>query len=157
MPARRAVLAPETAIALVVLVVDQATKALVRAELTLDQPVRIVGDFVRLLYIHNQGAAFGLSLGAHSSLVFLVLAALASGLVLFLYLTVSPEERLQRVALALILGGALGNIIDRVRWERVVDFIQVGVGGHYWPIFNVADSAVTVGAVLLGYAYLFRR
>lgn len=148
--------APETAIPLGVLVLDQLTKAWVRAELTMGVPIRIVGDNVRLLYTHNEGAAFGLHVGRYSSLVFLVLAVVASVAVLALYFRTPAERRLERISLALILGGALGNIIDRVRWERVVDFIQVGVGGHYWPIFNVADSAVTVGAVLLGYAYLFR-
>lgn len=142
---------------LAVLVLDQLTKAWVRAELTLGEPVSIVGDNIRLLYIHNQGAAFGLSVGRHSSTVFLVLATIASLLVFYLLLSTPRGERLQRLALGLILGGALGNIIDRVRWEMVVDFIQVGIAGHYWPIFNVADSAVTVGALLLGFAYVFRR
>ena len=154
---RRIVLAWEMAIPFGVLLLDQVTKAWVRAELTLGEPVRIIGDNVRLLYIHNQGAAFGLSVGRHSSTVFLVLAAVASVLVFYLLLTTPRGERWQRFALGLILGGALGNIVDRVRWETVVDFIQVGVAGHYWPIFNLADSGVTVGAVLLGTTYLFRR
>ncbi len=140
----------------VVLLADQLTKAWVRAELTLNHPVRVVGDNVRLLYIQNEGAAFGLSVGEYSSVVFLVLASLASLLVLYLLLTSPKADRMQRLALGLILGGALGNIVDRVRFERVVDFIQVGVSGHYWPIFNVADSAVTVGAALLAYTYLRR-
>ncbi|HUP19538.1 MAG TPA: signal peptidase II [Gemmatimonadota bacterium] len=147
----------EAAIPVLILALDQLTKAWVRAELTIGEPVRVVGDWVRLLYTHNEGAAFGLHVGRYSSVVFLVLAVVASAAVLVLYLRTSPDRRLERVSLALILGGALGNIVDRVRWERVVDFIQVGVGGHYWPIFNVADSAVTVGAVLLGYCYLFRQ
>jgi len=141
---------------LAVLLLDQLTKVWVRAELTLNQPVHVVGDNVRLLYIQNEGAAFGLSVGQYSSVVFLVLASLASLLVLYLLLTSPKGDRMQRLALGLILGGALGNIVDRVRFERVVDFIQVGVAGHYWPIFNVADSAVTVGAALLAYTYLRR-
>ena len=141
---------------LAVLLLDQLTKVWVRAELTLNQPVRVVGDNVRLLYIQNEGAAFGLSVGQYSSVVFLVLASLASLLVLYLLLTSPKGDRMQQLALGLILGGALGNIVDRVRFERVVDFIQVGVAGHYWPIFNVADSAVTVGAALLAYTYLRR-
>ena len=142
---------------LAVVVLDQLTKWWVRAELSLNEPVRVVGDNIRLLYIHNEGAAFGISVGDHSSTLFLVLAAVASVLVLYLLLVTPAGHRLQRLALAQILGGAVGNIIDRVRFGEVVDFIQVGVGGHYWPIFNVADSAVTVGAVLLGIAYLRDR
>ena len=156
-PARRVTITAEALIPVGVLLLDQLTKAWVRTTLTLNEPVQLVGDVLRLTYIHNEGAAFGLSVGRHSSLVFLVLATVASALVLYLFLTVPRGERLQRTALALILGGALGNIIDRVRWEMVVDFIQVGIGGHYWPIFNIADSAVTIGALLLAYAYLLRR
>ena len=153
-PARR--LGIETIVPLVVIAIDQATKAWVRATLDVNESIRVLGDYIRITYIHNEGAAFGLNVGEHSSIVFLVLAVAASGLVLYLFLTTNQGERLQRVALALILGGAFGNIIDRIRWNMVVDFMQVGVGGHYWPIFNVADSAVTVGAVLLAWAYLFR-
>lgn len=153
---RRISLTLETAIPVVVVVLDQLTKAWVRSTMTLNETIPVVGDVVRLTYIHNEGAAFGLSVGPHSSQVFLVLAAVASVLVLYLLLSAPREERMQRVALALILGGALGNIIDRVRWSMVVDFIQVGVAGHFWPIFNVADSAVTVGAVLLAWTYLFK-
>lgn len=148
------------AIALVplsVVVLDQLTKWWVRGELTLNQPVSIVGENIRLLYIHNEGAAFGVSIGEHSSTLFLILASAASILVLYLLMATPAGDRLQRFALGLILGGAVGNIIDRLRFGEVVDFIQVGVSGHYWPIFNVADSAVTVGAVLLGIAYLSDR
>ncbi|HUP00527.1 MAG TPA: signal peptidase II [Gemmatimonadota bacterium] len=156
-PSRRITLSFEIVLPFALLLLDQLTKAWVRAELTLGEPVRILGDNVRLLYIHNQGAAFGLSVGPHSSTFFLLLATIASALVTYLLLTTPRGARLQRLALALILGGALGNIVDRVRWQMVVDFIQVGVAGHYWPIFNVADSAVTVGAVLLAATYLFHR
>jgi signal peptidase II len=153
---RRIALTAEAAIPLGVLFVDQLTKAWVRASMTLNETIPVVGDMVRLTYIHNEGAAFGLSIGQHSSKVFLVLAAIASLLVLYLLLTSPREGRTQRIALALILGGALGNIIDRIRWSMVVDFIQVGVAGHFWPIFNVADSAVTIGAALLAWTYLFK-
>ena len=145
------------ALPLAVLVLDQLTKWWVQAELTLNEPVRILGDNVRLLYIHNEGAAFGISVGERSPTLFLVLASAASILVLYLLIVTPAAHRLQRFALGLILGGAVGNIIDRLRLGQVVDFIQVGVSGHYWPIFNVADSAVTVGAVLLGIAYLRDR
>lgn len=155
-PARRISLSYETVLPLAVLALDQLTKSWVRASMSLNETIPVIGNVVRLTYIHNEGAAFGLSIGANSSVIFLVLATIASALVLYLLLTAPRSERLQRVALALILGGALGNIIDRIRWSMVVDFIQVGVGGHFWPIFNVADSAVTIGAVLLAWTYLFR-
>lgn len=155
-PARRISLSAETAIPIGVLILDQLTKAWVRSSMSLNETIPVLGDVVRLTYIHNEGAAFGLSIGEYSSPVFLVLAAIASVLVLYLLLTAPRAERMQRIALALILGGALGNIVDRIRWSMVVDFIQVGVAGHFWPIFNVADSAVTVGAAMLAWTYLFR-
>ncbi|CAN5817311.1 signal peptidase II [soil metagenome] len=155
-PARRISLSAETAIPIGVLILDQLTKAWIRSSMSLNETIPVIGDVVRLTYIHNEGAAFGLSIGEYSSQVFLVLAAIASALVLYLLLTAPRAERMQRIALALILGGALGNIVDRIRWSMVVDFIQVGVAGHFWPIFNVADSAVTVGAAMLAWTYLFK-
>jgi signal peptidase II len=144
------------AIPIGVLALDQITKAWVRSSMSLNETIPVIGNVVRLTYIHNEGAAFGLSIGAYSSQIFLVLAAIASALVLYLLLTSPRGERMQRIALALILGGALGNIVDRIRWSMVVDFIQVGIAGHFWPIFNVADSAVTIGAAMLAWTYLFR-
>ena len=156
-PARRISLSAEMAIPIGVLALDQITKAWIRSSMSLNETIPVIGNVVRLTYIHNEGAAFGLSIGAYSSQIFLVLAAIASVLVLYLLLTSPRGERMQRIALALILGGALGNIIDRVRWSMVVDFIQVGIAGHFWPIFNVADSAVTIGAAMLAWTYLFRN
>lgn len=145
------------AIPLAVVALDQLTKAWVRAELTLNTPVSVIGDNVRWMHIRNEGAAFGLSIGRFSSLFFLILASLASALVLYLLTGTPRAERLQRLSLGLILGGAIGNIIDRLWLNGVVDFIQVGVAGYYWPIFNVADSAVTIGAVLLAITHLRKR
>lgn len=152
---RNAFLTPESAIPFLVLVADQWTKAIVRAEMSVGETIPIVGEWIRLTFVHNEGAAFGIHVGGGSATIFLVLAAIASAVVLYLYVTTPPEARFQRVALTLILGGALGNIVDRVRWGMVVDFLQVGVGGHYWPIFNLADSAVTVGIAMLAWTYLF--
>jgi signal peptidase II len=153
---RRISFSAEAAIPIGVLALDQLTKSWVRSSMSLNETIPVIGDVLRLTYIHNEGAAFGLSIGSYSSLVFLVLATIASGLVLFLLLTSPREQRMQRIALALILGGALGNIIDRIRWSMVVDFIQIGIAGHFWPIFNVADSAVTIGAAMLAWTYLFK-
>ena len=139
------------ALPLAVLVLDQLSKWWVQAELTLNEPVRILGDNVRLLYIHNEGAAFGISVGERSPTLFLVLASAASILVLYLLIVTPAAHRLQRFALGLILGGAVGNIIDRLArepyWLRggVVDFIDF----QWFPIFNVADMAITIGGALL--------
>ncbi|MFN2433293.1 MAG: signal peptidase II [Gemmatimonadota bacterium] len=137
--------------------VDWVTKTLIQRELAFRESLSVVGEVVRFTYIVNEGAAFGLYLGSASKTIFLVLSALAAVLVLGVYLYGDDEGWLKRFALALILGGALGNIHDRLAYGSVVDFIDIGIGAWRWPIFNVADIAVTVGAILLGLAYLSRE
>lgn len=137
--------------------VDLFTKTLIQRYIGFRESREVVGEIVRLTYIVNEGAAFGLYLGDASKTVFLILSTLAAALVLGVYLYGEDEGWLKRFALALILGGALGNIHDRIVYGSVVDFIDIGVGSYRWPIFNVADIGVTVGAVLLGLAYLRRE
>lgn len=131
-------------------VLDVLTKWIVERSLELYRPVEIIGDYVRLTYIYNRGAAFGLSLGEYSRYIFLILTLVAVG-VLFSWFRSTPwGDRLRLVAIAMVTGGALGNLIDRVRHAHgVVDFLDVGFGTVRWPVFNIADIGVTVGAVLL--------
>ena len=97
--------------------------------------------------VHNTGAAFGL--GAKWSMSFFVVTSiLAIGLVVYLLVRLKPEERIPRWALILILSGAIGNLIDRIRQGYVVDFLDFYFKTHHWPAFNVADSCITVGAAL---------
>jgi signal peptidase II len=134
----------------VIVVLDIWTKWVVERTLTLYHPIPVIGDFFRLTYIYNRGAAFGLSLGEYSRYFFLVLTVVAL-VVLFLWFRTTPRwDRLRLFAIASVAGGAIGNLIDRVRHEHgVVDFLDFGLGGVRWPVFNVADIAVTVGALLL--------
>lgn len=133
-----------------VLLLDRLTKGWVVENLTLHEIVPVWGDFFRLTYTHNFGAAFGIDVGQYSRVFFLTLALLALGVLMYLYVHTPVGRRLRLWALSLISGGAVGNIIDRVRYEAgVVDFLDVGVGSVRWPVFNVADMAVSVGAVLL--------
>jgi signal peptidase II len=133
-----------------VLVLDIATKWAVQRTLRLYDPVPVLGDFFRLTYIFNPGAAFGLHLGAYSRLFFTVLSLVAV-VVLWLFYRATPyADRLRLFAIALVTGGAVGNLIDRLRDIRgVVDFLDVGIGGLRWPVFNIADIAISVGAILL--------
>jgi len=134
----------------VIVVSDALTKFVVQQSLILYHPVPVLGDFFRLTYIYNPGAAFGLSLGAYSRYIFLVLTIVAVVVLFLWYRSTSEDDRLRLVAIASVTGGALGNLIDRVRSPRgVVDFLDVGVGAVRWPVFNVADIAVTIGAILL--------
>jgi signal peptidase II len=118
-------------------------------------PHRLLGDAVRLTLAYNQGAAFGMSLGSFSRPVFGTIAFVALLILWRLYRGTSANERLKALALGLAWGGAAGNLIDRFRSPAgVVDFIDIGVGSVRFWTFNVADSAVTVGAIVLGWVLL---
>jgi signal peptidase II len=133
-----------------VLLLDISTKLLVQQHFSLYQQTDIIGEYVRLTYIYNPGAAFGIHLGEHSRIIFLVLSLVALAALLGMYWFTPVSDRLRLAAIALICGGAVGNLIDRIRSESgVVDFIDVGVGTIRWPIFNIADIAVTTGAIVL--------
>jgi signal peptidase II len=134
----------------VVILLDVLTKQWVVQTLIMHEIRPVFGDFFRLTYTHNPGAAFGINIGEHSRLFFLALSIAALGVLGWMYRSTPRGDMLRLAALALVCGGAIGNIIDRFRYEAgVVDFIDVGFGTHRFWIFNVADSAVSVGAVLL--------
>ncbi len=135
----------------VVVVLDVWTKWLAVRHLS-RIPRAILGNLLTLQLVYNPGAAFGINVGAYSRWVFLVLAVVALVVLGSMVRTTKPGDYARFIALGLVCGGAVGNLIDRVRNARgVVDFIDVGIGSHRWPTFNVADTAVSVGAVLLAY------
>ncbi|MDQ6887913.1 MAG: signal peptidase II [Gemmatimonadota bacterium] len=116
-------------------------------------PREVVGSWVRLTLVYNKGAAFGLNLGPYSRWIFMALTIVALLILVRLYRATGVQERLRLMAIGLVCGGALGNLIDRVRSDSgVVDFLDVGIADHRWPTFNVADIAVSVGAFLLAWA-----
>ena len=138
-------------IAAVVVVLDAVTKMLAVDRLTPAYlPHAVWGEWVRLTLVYNQGAAFGLHLGAYSRWIFMTLTLVALVVMWRLYRR-TPDDAVWRPwALALVSGGATGNLIDRLRSARgVVDFLDVGVGAWRWPTFNVADIAVSSGAIIL--------
>jgi signal peptidase II len=133
-----------------ILVFDLSTKLLVQRHLYLYQQIDIIGEYVRLTYIYNPGAAFGISVGQYSRQIFLGLSVIALAALIGMYWYTPVSDRVRLMAISLICGGALGNLIDRVRSEAgVVDFIDVGVADIRWPVFNIADMAVTTGAIIL--------
>lgn len=137
-------------LALGVLVADWITKRIVEASLQLHRPTEIFGDVVRFTLAYNPGAAFGIDVGPASRAVFITLTVVALIALFAMYRTTPSSQRVQIAALALISGGALGNLYDRVRGAAgVVDFIDVGVGSARFWTFNVADAGITIGAILL--------
>lgn len=140
----------------VVLVLDVVTKTI--AEYTLlpmYTPHEIIGDYLRFTLVYNPGAAFGIHVGEFSRWFFLTLTVVAL-VILFRMYRATPERAIPRVlALGLVSAGAMGNLIDRIRSDKgVVDFIDVGIGVHRWPTFNIADMAVSTGAILLAWVLL---
>lgn len=133
-----------------IVALDFLTKMLITRNFNLYQQVNVIGDYVRLTYIHNPGAAFGIHLGPYSRIIFLLLSVVALGALGGMYWTTPAKDRSRLAAIALICGGAVGNLLDRIRLSAgVVDFMDVGVGQLRWPVFNVADVAVTTGAIFL--------
>ena len=117
-------------------------------------PVRVIGDWVTLQLVYNPGAAFGIHVGQYSRWVFLLLALVALVVLGAMVRQTAPSQWVRLTALALVCGGAVGNLIDRLRSRLgVVDFIDIGVGAWRWPTFHVADMAVTCGAVTLAIVF----
>lgn len=137
-----------------IVVTDQWTKLLVRQKLALSDSVTVIPGFFNLVHAENPGAAFSMLAGASQTVRSVLLVGVASAIILLLgaglfgkfQIVTSPVSRW---AVSLVLGGAVGNLIDRVRVGTVTDFLEFYLGNYYWPSFNVADSAIFCGAVLL--------
>lgn len=144
-------------VAIIVIVLDQISKHWVSAALSYGEPV-VFTSFFNFTLLHNPGAAFSFlsDAGGWQRWFFTLVAAVIS-VVLVIWLARVSEKRYEALALALILGGAIGNLYDRVALGYVVDFIVVHYQDYYWPAFNIADSAITVGAVLLILDMLFSK
>lgn len=130
---------------------DRITKVMAEGALGLGQRIPVVGDIAAFQLVYNPGAAFGLHLGSWSRWIFLVIAILAVPILYNLWRQTPPADRLRQYTFGFVAGGAVGNGIDRILSSRgVVDFIDIGVpGGWRWPTFNIADIAVSCGAVVL--------
>jgi signal peptidase II len=142
-----------------VVVFDQITKAAVLSHLAPGTHIRVIDGFATLTLVMNPGLAFGLLGGIPQGWRWIVAVLSIAALIVLarVALRVLPGgSRLDHVAIGLIFGGAIGNLIDRVRFGAVVDFVDLHLRGYHWPAFNVADSAISVGVVLLAIRLLFR-
>ncbi len=141
-----------------VLVLDQVTKYLVEKHIRMYEAITVVPGFFNLTHVRNRGAAFSLLSGAPAvfrSVFFITITLIAVAVIAVLIR--KTHERLLVVAFSLIAGGAVGNVIDRIRYGEVVDFIQWYVRSYSWPSFNIADSAISVGVALLAIDMLFKK
>jgi signal peptidase II len=134
------------------LLLDRWSKSLIHNRFDLNESVSVIDGFFNITYVRNTGVAFGIfsSISSPSKSILLSLFTAVAAVVVIVYSVKSPAgNRLLQVALGFILGGALGNLYDRVTYGYVIDFLEFYYGNYHWPSFNVADSAITTGVVLL--------
>jgi signal peptidase II len=142
------------------LLLDQVTKRVILQHVALYSSLRIIPGFFNITHIHNKGAIFGAFSQTNKSLVFLLLTVaslVALALVVYYFIKTPASEWGMRLALSLILAGALGNLIDRIFKGYVIDFLDFYIKNRHWPFFNVADSCITIGAFLLLVFFLIRK
>jgi signal peptidase II len=136
----------------VLIILDQATKYIIHAGMALHESIPVIPGFFSITYVRNPGAAFGFLAGASPTfryVFFIAVTIVAIGLILHYLRTYAAGDRLLTISLGMILSGAIGNLIDRIRFGEVIDFLDVYLGATHWPAFNVADSAISVGAFIL--------
>ena len=129
---------------------DQLTKFLAVNFLQLNIPISLIKNFLYLTLVHNRGAAFGI---LRNQLFLFITISLCVILFIFIHLRNKKNSFLLRISLSLILSGSIGNLIDRLRFGYVIDFLDF----RFWPVFNLADSALTIGALLLSWELLFNK
>ena len=147
-------------IAGLVVLVDLATKEIILHKVALYESLEVIPGFFSITHVRNTGVAFGLFAGRPDGfrvLFFLVMTCVAIFVILFMYVKTSKKEAWVNRAFCLIVGGAIGNLVDRIRFGEVIDFLDVYIGSAHWPAFNVADSAISIGVGLLFFHALTSR
>ncbi len=141
-----------------ILALDQLTKAVVKYAIPLYRSISVIPGFFSITHVKNTGAAFGLfagSIHAVRTLFFVAITVGALVLIFFIFRKIRGDRALLPLSLAMIMAGALGNLVDRIRWGYVVDFLDFYWRTYHWPAFNISDSAITVGVLLLFVDNLF--
>jgi signal peptidase II len=144
----------------IVVLCDQVSKLFVDAVMWPHQSITVVENYFDITYVRNPGGAFGLFAQAGRKVVrpaLLGLSVVAVVIILWIYHGTPTDRLLVRLAFSLVLGGAIGNLIDRIRFDAVIDFLDVHWYQYHWPAFNVADAAITVGVTLLCWDLLFGK
>jgi len=142
-----------------VLLLDQWTKYIIVQKLSLYRKVEVVHGFFNIVHVRNTGGAFGIfggSRGGIGSILFVVVSLIAIVAIVFLFIKTRQNERTLALSFCLVLSGALGNLIDRLHYGEVVDFLDFHISAYHWPAFNVADSAICIGIGLMALEVLKR-
>jgi len=145
---------------LVVIALDQSTKLMIQQTLPLHKTVEIIPGFFNLIHVRNTGGAFGIfggEKGPLGSVLFVVASLVAVGILVVLFLRVKEHEKTLAFSLALLLSGAIGNLLDRLSYGEVIDFLDFHVSLYHWPAFNVADSAISIGIGLMALELLIKE
>ncbi len=151
---------PYLPLILTILILDQVSKILILRNIPYGTSLTVIPGFFNLTHVRNRGAIFGFMSHSGNPAVYALITAAslaALGLVAYFFVRVPAQDKLLRTTLALILGGALGNQIDRLFRGFVVDFVEIYVKSFHWPSFNVADSCISIGAVLLIYVFFLKK
>jgi len=144
----------------IVVPLDQLTKLYISSIMALHESFTVIPGIFNIAHVRNPGAAFGFLAQASApfrSIFFTAVGIAAIGVIFYLLKKVKDDEFFLVLPLSLVLSGALGNLIDRIRLGEVIDFLDFHIGPHHWPAFNVADSAISVGAILLIYFILHKK
>jgi signal peptidase II len=135
-----------------ILLLDQWTKSLIIQKLPLYQKIEVIQGFFNIVHVRNTGGAFGIfggEKGGFGAILFVVVSLIAIGVILFLFMRIKEEEKTLALSFSLILSGAIGNLIDRLRYGEVIDFLDFYLSSTHWPAFNIADSAICIGIGLM--------
>ena len=136
--------------ALVVIILDQVSKLIVAGSIKHYESIPVIEGFLNLVHVRNRGMAFGLMNRPDAQITFYILIAVTIAAVILLFFwfnSLKGRDRKLILGISLIVGGAVGNLIDRVRFKEVIDFLDFFIGKYHWPAFNLADSSITVGAL----------
>ena len=147
-------------VSLTVIFLDQISKSWIEHNVSLYQSIQVIPNFFHITHIQNTGGAFGILAevtGLYFKTFFILFTLFTIGVVGFFYCKLKPNQDAPALGIALIIGGAIGNLVDRIRLGGVIDFIDVHYYSLHWPAFNVADSAITIGSVLLGVLIFLKK
>ncbi len=145
-------------VTLPVIVLDQLSKVYIQKTMKLHQTIKVIDGFFDITYVLNKGAAFSFLADKPEGFTmpfFVIVSAIAIGIISFLFLKTEKNDYVSLIAFALLLGGSIGNLIDRIRHGAVTDFLDFYIQQYHWPAFNVADSAITTGVFLFLFSQIF--
>ena len=146
-----------TTIVLAVILLDQSTKLYIERGLPIHDPITVIEDFLHIVHVRNTGAAFGIMAdqGLFIRVFFILVSIAAIFIIPFFLMKLKDHQIVPITGLSLVMAGAIGNLIDRIRLGEVIDFIDLHWYSYHWPTFNLADSAITIGGILLIIEILF--